>query len=113
MGSWLDKLEGRQEELEEEKLNNQLQELIDLVDTSAVFDEDKMMQVFEEIVKIYIQLDRNNCEYDKKDAIFRKKRLAEMRYKKLKRDSYNSKESQSWNEFEDEENISNVSYQDL
>ena len=57
MGSWLDKLEGRQEELEEEKLNNQLQKLIDLVDTSAVFDEDKMMQVFEEIVKIYIQLD--------------------------------------------------------
>lgn len=94
MGSWLDKLEGRQEELEEEKLNNQLQKLIDLVDTSAVFDEDKMMQVFEEIVKIYIQLDRNNCEYDKKDAIFRKKRLAEMRYKKLKRDLYNSKESQ-------------------
>ena len=43
MGSWLDKLEGRQEELEEEKLNNQLQKLIDLVDTSAVFDEDKMM----------------------------------------------------------------------
>lgn len=85
MGSWLDKLEGRQEELEEEKLNNQLQELIDLVDTSAVFDEDKMMQVFEEIVKIYIQLDRNNCEYDKKDAIFRKKRLAEMRYKKIKK----------------------------
>ena len=73
MGSWLDKLEGRQEELEEEKLNNQLQKLIDLVDTSAVFDEDKMMQVFEKIVKIYIQLDRNNCEYDKKDAIFRKK----------------------------------------
>ena len=108
MGSWLDKLEGRQEELEEEKLNNQLQKLIDLVDTSAVFDEDKMMQVFEEIVKIYIQLDRNNCVYDKKDAIFRKKRLAEMRYKKLKRDSYNSKESQSWNEFEDEEKIENV-----
>ena len=51
-----------------------------------------MIQVFEEIVKIYIQLDRNNCEYDKKDAIFRKKRLAEMRYKKLKRDLYNSKE---------------------
>ena len=112
MGSWLDKLEGRQEELDEEILNNHLQELIDLVDTSAVFDEDKMMQVFEEIVKIYIQLDRNNCEYDKKDAIFRKKRLAEMRYKKLKRDSYNSKESQSWNEFEDEEKIENVEEQE-
>ena len=111
MGSWLDKLEGRQEKLEEEKLNNQLQKLIDLVDTSAV-DEDKMMKVFEKIVKIYIQLDRNNCEYDKKDAIFRKKRLAEMRYKKLKRGLYNSKESQSWNEFEDEEKIEDVEEQE-
>ena len=112
MGSWLDKLEGRQEELEEEKLNNQLQKLIDLADTSAVFEEDKMIQVFEQIVKIYFQLDRNNCEYDKKDAIFRKKRLVEMRYKKLKRDSYNSKESQSWNEFEDEEKIEDTEEQE-
>lgn len=112
MKSWLDKLEDRQDELVEEKLNKQLQKLIDLADTSAIFDEDKMIQVFEQIIKIYFQLDRNNCEYDKKDAIFRKKRLAEMRYEKLKKDSCDSKESQSWNEFEAEEKIEDVEEQE-
>ena len=35
-----------------------------------------------------------------------------MRYKKLKRDLYNLKESQSWNEFEDEEKIEDVEEQE-
>ena len=35
--------------------------------------------------------------------IFRKKQLAEIRYRKLKREHIESKESKSWNEFEKDE----------
>lgn len=71
-----------------------------------------MIQVFEYIVKIYGQLDRNNCEYDRKDAIFRKKRLAEMRYEKLKKEAYETRESESWNEYAEEEKKQEIEEQE-
>ena len=112
MNNWLEKLEDKQDKLLEEQLNIQLQKLIDLADNSATFESDKMIQVFEKIVKVYHQLEKNNYVYDKKDEIFRKKKLAEMRYRKLKKEAYESKDSQSWNEYEIEEKAKDVEEQD-
>lgn len=111
MNNWLEKLEDKQDKLLEEKLNIQLQKLIDLADNIAVFERDRMIQVFEKILNVYCQLEKNNYEYDKKDAIFRKKKLAEMRYEKLKKDDYESKDSQSWNEYEIEEKAKDLEEQ--
>lgn len=111
MNNWLEKLEDKQDKLLEEQLNIQLQKLIDLADNSATFESDRMIQVFEKILNVYCQLEKNNYEYDKKDAIFRKKKLAEMRYEKLKKDDYESKDSQSWNEYEIEEKTKDLEEQ--
>lgn len=111
MNNWLDKLEDKQDKLLEAQLNIQLQKLIDLADNSATFEIDRMIQVFEKIVKIYCLLEKNNYVYDKKDAIFRKKKLAEMRYRKLKKDAYESKDSQTWNEYEIEEKAKDIEEQ--
>ena len=108
MKNYMESLERRQEDIIESNLNNQLQKLIDLADNASFFDENKMIQVFEKIIKVYYQLDKNGCDYDRQDAMFRKKKLAEMRYKKLKKEEAESRESESWNEFKEEERFEDL-----
>ena len=77
MENWMEKFENRQEETYENKLNNELDSLIDLVD--------------------------NSREYNEKDMVYRKKQLVELRFIMKKREYMGTKEASSWNEFEEEE----------
>ena len=49
------------------------------------------------------KIEKSGLEYDKKDMILKKKQLAELRFEIQKREHMESHESESWNEFEEEE----------
>ena len=53
MENWMEKFENRQEETYENKLNNELDSLIDLVDNSREYNEKDMEKALTRIVKIY------------------------------------------------------------
>lgn len=99
----MEKFENRQEETYENKLNNELDSLIDLVDNSREYNEKDMEKALTRIVKIYQELKGIGLKYDEKDIVFRKKQLAELRFKIQKKEHMESHESESWNEFEEEE----------
>ena len=103
MENWMQKFENREEKKYEDILNEKLNKLINLVDESSEFKENDMINALSKIVDIYENLKRSGYDFDEKDMNFRKKQLAEMRYKKLKREHMETKESNSWNEFEEEE----------
>jgi len=77
--------------------------LLNLLD-EAYKDKDRV-KVLEEIVKVYGELKIDACDYDEKDYMVKKKELAEIRYKMKRQEHMESLESQSWNEYEDEEQI--------
>ena len=54
-------------------------------------------------IKKELQILADAFNFDEKDIIFRKKQLAELRYKKMKKEHMESKEANSWNEFEENE----------
>lgn len=103
MGNWMEKFENRQEETYENKLNNELDSLIDLVDNSREYNEKDMEKALTRIVKIYEELKSIGLKYDEKDMVFRKKQLVELRFIMKKREYMGTKEESSWNEFEEEE----------
>ena len=103
MGNWMEKFENRQEETYENKLNNELESLIDLVDNSREYNEKDMEKALTRIVKIYEELKSIGLKYDEKDMVFRKKQLVELRFIMKKREYMGTEEASSWNEFEEEE----------
>ena len=74
---------------------------MDLLD-EAYRDKDRV-KVLEEIIKVYGELKTEACDYDEKDYMAKKKELAEIRYKIKNQEHMESLESQSWNEYRDEE----------
>ena len=103
MGNWMEKFENRQEETYENKLNNELDSLIDLVDNSREYNEKDMEKALTRIVKIYEELKSIGLKYYEKDMVFRKKQLVELRFIMKKREYMGTQEASSWNEFEKEE----------
>ena len=103
MENWMEKFENRQEETYENKLNNELDSLIDLVDNSREYNEKDMEKALTRIVKIYEELKSIGLKYDEKDMVFRKKQLVELRFIMKKREYMGTKEACSWNEFEEKE----------
>ena len=99
MKNWMQKYEDNKEKTEEDTLQIQLTELIDLVDN----EENKMIEALSKMVELYEKQKESGLDFNEKDMILRKKQLAEIKYEKLKREHIESKESESWNEFEKDE----------
>lgn len=103
MENWIQKYENNKEKTEEDILQIQLAELIDLVDNAKYYEENKMIEALSKMVELYEKQKESGLDFNEKDMILRKKQLAEIRYEKLKREYIESKESESWNEFEKDE----------
>lgn len=103
MENWMQKYENREEKTYEDMLNDKLNRLLDLVDISREYSEDDMLVALNNIVELYEKIQKSGFDYDKNDMTFRKKQLAELKYRKLKKEHMESRESDSWNEFEKEE----------
>ena len=103
MENWMQKYENNKEKTEEDTLQIQLTELIDLVDNAKYYEESKMIEALSKIIGLYEKQKESGLDFNEKDMILRKKQLAEIRYEKLKRENIESKESESWNEFEKDE----------
>ena len=103
MKNWMQKYEYNKEKTEEATLKIQLAELIDLVDNTKYYEENKMIEALLKIVELYEKQKKSGLDYDEKDMIFRKKQLAEIKYEKLEREHIETKESESWNEFKKNE----------
>ena len=103
MENWMQKYENNKEKTEEDTLQIQLTELIDLVDSAKYYEENKKIEALSKIVELYEKQKESGLDFNEKDMILRKKQLAEIRYEKLKREHIESKESESWNEFEKDE----------
>lgn len=103
MENWMQKYENRQEKTYEEILKNQLNTLLDLVDNSVQYKMNDMQKALIRIVELYEKLKNSGYDFDEKDMIFRKKQLVELRFKIQKREHMESYESESWNEFEENE----------
>lgn len=95
----MQKFENKKEETYEEMIRNELDSLLDLIDHSNIYRVTDM----EKAVELYEKLEKSGLEYDKKDMILKKKQLAELRFKIKKEEHMKSHESESWNEFEKEE----------
>lgn len=103
MNNWMEKFERNKDEQREKELNTKLEKLLNLLD-EAYEDKDRI-KVLEEIIKVYGELKIDACDYDDKDYIAKKKELADIRYKIKKQEYMESLESQSWNEYKDEEKM--------
>ena len=103
MENWMQKYENNKEKTYVDILQSKLEKLIDLVDNAKYYEENKKIEALSKIVELYEEQKKSGLDYDEKDMIFRKKQLAEIRYRKLKREHIESKESESWNEFEKDE----------
>ena len=103
MENWMQKFENKQEETYEEMIRNELDPLLDLVDHSNIYRVTDMEKALARIVELYEKLEKSGLEYDKKDMILKKKQLVELRFKIKKEEHMESHESESWNEFEKEE----------
>ena len=103
MENWMQKFENGKEKTYEDILNDRLNRLLDLVDNSREYRERDMLVAITSIVELYEKLQKCGYDFDEKDMILRKKQLAELRYKKLKREHMETQESESWNEFEENE----------
>lgn len=103
MDNWMRKFERSKEEKRERELNTKLEKLLELFDEA--YREKDRIKVLEEIVKVYGELITDACDYDEKDYMAKKKELAEIRYKMKKQEHMESLESQSWNEYKEEEQI--------
>lgn len=95
----MQKFENKKEETYEEMIRNELDSLLDLIDHSNIYRVTDM----EKAVELYEKLEKSGLEYDKKDMILKKKQLAELRFKIKKEEHMKLHESESWNEFEKEE----------
>ena len=95
----MQKFENKKEETYEEMIRNELDSLLDLIDHSNIYRVTDM----EKVVELYEKLEKSGLEYDKKDMILKKKQLAELRFKIKKEEHMKLHESESWNEFEKEE----------
>ena len=103
MENWMQKFENGKEKTYEDILKDKLNRLLDLVDNSREFYLNDMVSALTNIVELYDKLQKAGYDFDEKDIIFRKKQLAELRYKKMKKEHMESKEANSWNEFEENE----------
>lgn len=103
MDNWMEKFERSKDEQRERELNTKLEKLLELLD-EAYRDKDRV-KVLEKIIVVYGELRTDACDYDEKDYMSKKKELAEIRYKMKKQEHMESLESQSWNEYKDEEQI--------
>ena len=103
MENWMQKFENKQEETYEEMIRNELDPLLDLVDHLNIYKVTDMEKALARIVELYEKLEKSGLEYDKKDMILKKKQLAKLRFKIKKEEYMESHESESWNEFEKEE----------
>lgn len=103
MNNWMEKFERSKDEQREKDLNIKLEKLLNLLD-EAYEDKDRV-KVLEGIIKVYGELRIDACDYNDKDYIAKKKELANIRYKIKKREHMESSESQSWNEYKEEEQV--------
>lgn len=103
MENWMQKFEDMEDKTYETILNRKLEKLIDLADGTKVEKEEDMIRLLMGILEIYEKLEKSGYDLDKKDMIFRKKSLAELRYKKMKKEHIESQEAESWKEFEENE----------
>lgn len=101
MNNWMEKFERSKDEAREKELNRKLNKLLDLLD-EAYRDKDRI-KIVENIIHVYDELKIDACDYDFNDYINKKKELAEIRYKLKKKEHMESKESESWNEYRNEE----------
>lgn len=104
MESWMQKYENKEEKKYEDILNEKLNKLLNLVDKSTEFMEEDMLDALKNIVELYETLKRSGYDFDEKDMILRKKQLAELRYRRLKQEHMESIDSESWEEYQNEEN---------
>ena len=101
MNNWMEKFERNKDEQRERELNVELEKLLDLLDKT--YKNEEKIKILKKIIDVYKELKVDACDYDEKDYISKKKELEEIRYRIKEQEHIKSTESQSWNEFEEEE----------
>lgn len=101
MNNWMEKYERKKDEEREEELNILLDSLLDLLD--EVYKDKDRVKIIEKILKIYDELRIEACDYNENDYKAKKKELLDIRYKIMKQNHMEDKESESWNEYKKEE----------
>ena len=99
--NWMENFDRRNDEARERMLNNQLKDSLEILD--ELKDEQKRMKILEKIVEIYATLKTEACDIDEKDYLSKQKELVNLRYKKMQEKHKQETESQSWQEFQEEE----------
>lgn len=101
MNNWMEKFERSKDEARENELNRKLNKLLDLLDET--YKDTDRIKIIESIINLYDELKIDACDYDFSDYMSKKKEMAEIRYKLKKKEHMESKESESWNEYKNEE----------
>lgn len=97
----MQKYEKEEDSKRQRQLRDQLEKCLKKYEEEPI--QKVSIELVEKIVKIYKDLGREGFEYDQKDCLAKKKLLAEMRYEKMQKDHMDSREAESWKDFEKEE----------
>ena len=97
----MEKYERKKDEARERELNCKLESLLNLLD--EVYRNKDRVKIIEKILRIYDELRIEACDYDENDYNAKKKELLDIRYQIMKEQYMEDKESESWNEYRNEE----------
>lgn len=101
MDNWMERFEKRQDKIREDFLNNKLDSKLDLAYMEK--DPDKIIILLSEALKIYEILKIEGFNYNEVEYLKIKDELHKFKYKKMEEKNRDTKESQSWEDFKNEE----------
>lgn len=105
MENWFEKFERKQDEKRETELNSKLNRMIEEFENRTNLNSAEEIRLVKEITQLYHQLMIEVFPYDEDDYLKKKQELKILQARLEKQKYREEKESKSWEDFEQEENL--------
>lgn len=112
MGNWMEKFERRKDEQRELELKARLEQMLNNLENKSNLNDTKKMRILEKIVEIYHDLELEICEFDRDDYKKKRQELEILRGIVANKEHSQEKESESWNQYKDEELKNDADYEE-
>lgn len=103
MENWMERYERRKDEQHERKLRQRLEDFIEYLENKTNIGMIEKLNVLKNITETYHDLELEICQYDVEDYNNKKRELQKIKQRIMQIEHTDSEESQSWNEYKQEE----------
>lgn len=103
MENWMERYEKRKDEQHEQELRERLERMIEYLENRTNIGTTEKINILKKITETYHNLELEICQYDVEDYNRKKKELQILIDKIKSMEHKDSRESESWNEYQEEE----------